>query len=308
MFRLTSRLAEGAFGRPEEVALIQKSLTFVRDRRQHPFYQGAIDGRFGRATRTAVASFQESRHLFGERAGEVTPDGATVRQLAQDLRLSAGVAPETLLTGLEAATSYREPRADLNGGLFEVRPSNVPGHAVPVVDEEIGAVIGFRSIDQGVTKVYDLRGDLVEIREIGLEKPLLDPIDLVSIGGVLAVSVRKAILALSGAVAGRSAGSSATSLLTEAALSALRRGFRSLNDRPLKFTAATSAHMKNPDRYVPVHILRLAIRYGRRRPDPQGVKGAYMYHATVTRNGKTYSLEVLLRESDSTVLHFLIER
>ena len=58
-------------------------------------------------------------------------------------------------------------------------------------------------------------------------------------------------------------------------------------------------------RHVPLHILHLALKYGQRRVDPQGVKGAFLYTAKMFRNGKQYTLEVVVRERDWTILHFL---
>jgi hypothetical protein len=58
-------------------------------------------------------------------------------------------------------------------------------------------------------------------------------------------------------------------------------------------------------RYVPLHILHLGIKYGKRVADPQKVKGAFIYTSQLLRNGKQYTLEIVVRESDWTVLHFL---
>ncbi len=42
-----------------------------------------------------------------------------------------------------------------------------------------------------------------------------------------------------------------------------------------------------------------------RERDPQGVKGAFLYTAKMLRNGTEYTLEILVREADWTILHFL---
>ncbi len=65
--------------------------------------------------------------------------------------------------------------------------------------------------------------------------------------------------------------------------------------------------MATRGRYVPVHILHLAIKYGRRSPDPQRVKGAFLYTIKMLKNGKEYVLEVVVREKDWTILHFLFK-
>jgi hypothetical protein len=62
--------------------------------------------------------------------------------------------------------------------------------------------------------------------------------------------------------------------------------------------------MGNPGRYVPVHILRLTLKYGKRVADPAGHTGVFQYTYPITRNGTPCKLEVVVRESDYTVLHF----
>jgi hypothetical protein len=43
----------------------------------------------------------------------------------------------------------------------------------------------------------------------------------------------------------------------------------------------------------------------KRVPDPQGVKGAFQYTVKMLRNGAEYTLEIVVREADWTILHFL---
>jgi hypothetical protein len=60
-------------------------------------------------------------------------------------------------------------------------------------------------------------------------------------------------------------------------------------------------------RHVPVHILHLALKYGRRARDPQRVQGAFPYTIKMLKNGKEYALEIVVREKDWTILHFLFK-
>jgi hypothetical protein len=75
--------------------------------------------------------------------------------------------------------------------------------------------------------------------------------------------------------------------------------------------------MLNPARYVPIHIQRLAIKYGKRTPDPGKSAGSFRYEAPMTRlverrtaKGEIqyikteYKIEVVVRESDWTIFHF----
>jgi hypothetical protein len=64
-----------------------------------------------------------------------------------------------------------------------------------------------------------------------------------------------------------------------------------------------------------VYILERAIRYGRRMADPRLGAGAYRYEIEMTRlvlnkatrafERRAYMLEVVVRESDWTIFHFL---
>ena len=96
-------------------------------------------------------------------------------------------------------------------------------------------------------------------------------------------------------------------------MTGLRVAFRQLVTRQLfKFTATTAARMAAPGRFVPVHILQMAVKFGRRYPDPQGVEGAAMFVSKVFRLSKKgelkeYTLNVVIRLKDWTVLHFHME-
>ncbi len=210
-----------------------------------------------------------------------------------------------LYNGLEPAVLFAEIRPEPSKGIFEFRSSGIPSDATPMFDEDIRAVIGFRQERFGVFKTFDLNGDLVDIQELPLEKPLLDPIDLITIGGIAAISVRKAFQAgnifLSTGVVGRKA----IEILSQGTLQSLRAIFRRTTTDTLKFTATTAARMSDRNRFVPVHILKMAIKFGRKSPDPQRVQGATMYTIPMVRNGRRFTLEVVVRNRDKTVLHFL---
>ena len=73
------------------------------------------------------------------------------------------------------------------------------------------------------------------------------------------------------------AGKATTEALSSTTTSALRYAFRRLVQRELQFTGTTAAHMAERGRYVPINILKLAVRYGVRDADPLGVTGAFRY-------------------------------
>jgi hypothetical protein len=172
-------------------------------------------------------------------------------------------------------------------------------------------VVGYRhEPSTGFYKYYDLEGKIVGTGEEPLKTPLIDPIDLIFIGGGLWKAIGKGLF--SGGLAKlppRAAAKTAITLSARTAAvsvsGALRATFKRLSVKSLKFTATTSARMAIRGRYVPTHILHLAIKYGKRTPDPQKVKGVFMYTTKMIRNGKQYTLEVVVRESDWTILHFV---
>lgn len=89
-----------------------------------------------------------------------------------------------------------------------------------------------------------------------------------------------------------------------------------LSSRALKMTATPAKHMLNPGRYVPLQLQEKVIRYGKRTPDPQKASGLFHYESEIyklvenraekgTYIYKKYMIEVLVREKDWTITHFL---
>ena len=175
--------------------------------------------------------------------------------------------------------------------VFEVRAPKLPVGAVPVFDESLKAVVGYRhEITTGVYRLYDLNGALVGMEEKGLESPTVDPIDLIFFfGGVFRAfgkGVIRGVIRKTPRIAATTAGRLSARLLLAAVAGAMRTAFKGLFVRELKFTATTAARMTAKGRYVPLHILHLAIKFGERAPDPQGVKGAFVYTIKMLRNGE----------------------
>ncbi|MBR8178453.1 hypothetical protein [Burkholderia ambifaria] len=196
---------------------------------------------------------------------------------------------------------------------FAVAAPSLPRDARPIIDDQSGACVGF--IHEGaknVWHIFDVSGQCVAIEEAPLETPLIDPYDLILIGSAALKLMRTGFSAASRLATGRAA-VSATSKITSRVLPLLRSRLRSLSVTRLQFTETTAKHMANPGRFVPVHILHLAIKYGARMPDPQKVAGVFRYEIPMSRfvkRGTTYirerkTLEIVVRESDWTILHFM---
>lgn len=197
---------------------------------------------------------------------------------------------------------------------YEVTPPGVPESAAAIYDRESGAIIGYRvQIRPGLIQLHDLSGKPIAtlpVEEPGLEGTLVDPVDLVLIAaGTLKLLLGGAVRL--GALLTRSTSRALPGGWTMA-LQSMRGALRALRMQELKFTAKTSAHMDTPGRFVPVHVLRQGIRYGTRVPDPDGVPGAFQYTTRMFRHVwrndrleiKEYTLQIVIQESDWTVLHF----
>ena len=217
-------------------------------------------------------------------------------------------------TADDAPIPFQSVRPARSDQFFRVTKGKMPPGATPIVDDADGVMIGYQTVVGGNTWTCDLEGKVVRIDEPGLGTPLIDPIDLVFIlGGLGRVLVRglwRAGAEEAGAVAARAAG---RTLAAEAVVS-LRAAFRFAVQRELRFTATTAARLADPARYVPVNILKLALRFGKREPDPQGVAGAFRYTIEMFKGPKQiagparrYLLHVVVRERDWTVLHFHYE-
>ncbi|MGX4668053.1 SAR2788 family putative toxin [Cerasibacillus sp. JNUCC 74] len=70
----------------------------------------------------------------------------------------------------------------------------------------------------------------------------------------------------------------------------------------LKFTKTTIKRMKDPNRFVPAQILKLATK-GKAYRDPRGSKGK-AYYTTMYKNGKKYNLQVIYNKKTNKIYHF----
>ena len=198
-----------------------------------------------------------------------------------------------------------------------VKPQfSLPHGARPIVDDTTGLCIGYTVAQApGLWQVYDADGRFTTLEEASLQTPLIDPIDiaLIAFGVFRLLSNGRAVLDV---VAGKKLGV----VLSEATLTMLRGRLKvGLAVRNLKFTRKTAMRMSDPGRYIPVHILEKAIRYGSRSPDAKKAPGLFMYHIRMTRltkvilgdkivyKPKEYTLQVVVRERDWTIMHFHIE-
>lgn len=207
--------------------------------------------------------------------------------------------PVPSYTGTEQSFAWNG-RMTASGGLFEVRPSDLPRTATPIYDDDLDCIIGYQCDVTGVIRTFDLDGRCVSVDEKPLEAPLFDPLDFVLIVGSLWRAGARGLA--------RSGIHGVGAATARATIAGLRMRFAALSQRPLRFAATPLSHMQDPNRFVPAHILRLAIRHGKRTADPKGHPGVFQYTVPMTRRGVSYRLEVVVRERDYTVLHFVYRR
>lgn len=215
-------------------------------------------------------------------------------------------------SGKEAGIEF-SPSSRVTENAFSVLVPNLPKGALPILDDFTGECVGF--IHEGSTNVwhiFDLHGQRIGIEESPLEAPVIDPFDLILVGSAVVKLIRSGLGSLARLSTKRAAVLSNTKIARRV-LPTLRSKLKGLSVTRLKFTETTARHMNNPGRFVPVHILHLAIKYGTRTPDVQKVAGVFRYEIAISRfvkRGTTFvrepkTLEVVVRESDWTILHFL---
>jgi len=218
-------------------------------------------------------------------------------------------------TGTETSVPENSVRPASSSEYFQIVSGKVPAGAIPVFDDAHHVAIGYRTpYVGGIARVYDLEGRQVYIEELPLETPLFDPIDLILIVGSVGRIIVRGLTRAGAEVASEVAAKAASRALSVEGASILRVIFRSIMQRELRFTATTAARMAQPGRFVPIQILKLAVRYGVRDADPAGVAGAFRYSIKVLRASKVigkpakeYMLRIVVRESDGTILHFHME-
>ena len=69
------------------------------------------------------------------------------------------------------------------------------------------------------------------------------------------------------------------------------------------FSKTAIGHMNDPNRRIPVEIIKYIIEEGKSVADPRGSK-ARMYYSTISRNGNLYNVEVLYDIKTNTIFHF----
>ncbi|CAG2150090.1 hypothetical protein LMG31506_04174 [Cupriavidus yeoncheonensis] len=185
-------------------------------------------------------------------------------------------------------------RYPVSPGWFEVRPARVPRDARPVYDEDIDCITGYHRIFGRTALTYDLLGSFVAIDESREARPTQAALPDLAIGALWQPEARGMTRA------GFHAEGAALDART---CGKLRERFVRLSRLPLHFSMEALADMQQAERFVPLHILRLAIRCGcREAPEGDYEAATVRYTAGITRRRVPALLELTVRLADGVIL------
>lgn len=187
-------------------------------------------------------------------------------------------------------------RYAVSAGLFEIRPRYLPRDARPILDEDLDCIIGYQRRFGLRSHLYDLNGAMFSVAEDFSPQPPPDKRDpLLVVGGLWRENVRgPTALGLTGTGAA----------VAPAMLAQLRTRFANLGKSSLLYRDAAMTRMEDPQRFVPVHILRLAMRYGERIAPPSILKRAARYQVRMLIRRLPFILDVVTTHANTTIVDF----
>lgn len=211
------------------------------------------------------------------------------------------MSPHTASTPAEtdAPTHPLQPwtgRYAVSAGLFEIRPRYLPRDTQPILDDDLDCVIGYQRTFAHRSHLYDLNGAMCATWETpGKPQPADKRDPVLVVGGLWKPGVR-------GLTAIGLTGTGAN--LAGDALTQLRARFASLADVPLLYREAALACMDDPQRFAPVHILRLAMRHGDLAAPPPGLPRAVRYQSRMLIRRQPYMLDLVTLNANTTIVQF----
>ncbi|GJG96291.1 hypothetical protein [Cupriavidus pauculus] len=187
-------------------------------------------------------------------------------------------------------------RYAVSAGLFEIRPCYLPRDTRPILDEDLDCIIGYQRRFGQRSHLYDLNGAMFSITEdCSPQAPPEKRDPLLVVGGLWRENVRgPTALGLTGTGAA----------LAPAMLAQLRTRFASLAKSSLLYRNAAMTRMEDPQRLVPVHILRLAMRYGERIAPPSILKRAARYQVRMLIPRLPFILDLVTTNANTTIVDF----
>ncbi|WP_342052099.1 MULTISPECIES: hypothetical protein [unclassified Cupriavidus] len=187
-------------------------------------------------------------------------------------------------------------RYPASAGPFEVRPPRLPRDALPVYDDELGCMVGYLRAHARRVQLMNLDGDVIAVWACNAFLPEPDIADTVLVTGGLWTPRVRGMTPLGTIGSGAPVGPDA--------VGALRRHFMAMAQEPLFFTEPAIARMQDRAHFVPVHILRLALRHGERLPPPAGLTGVARFSSLMWLRQVPHVLDVMTSADGLTVLRF----
>ncbi len=183
-----------------------------------------------------------------------------------------------------------------SAALFEIRSPYLPRDVQPILDEDHDCIVGYYRRFANRSHVFDLNANMVAVWQDRKKWPppaKRDPVLVV--GGDWGEGVHGATpISLTGAGLA----------LTPTVLAHLRKVFGVLAQPTLLYREAALARMVDAHRYVPCHVLRLAIRYGEPSEPPYGLPRAARYLSRMLIRRQPYLLDLVTMNVNTTIVQF----
>lgn len=202
----------------------------------------------------------------------------------------------------ESAVPYASPlkpwtgRHAVSAGLFEIRPRFLPADVRPVLDDDLDCIIGYYRRFGARAHLFDLDANACWVWEETQPLPPPEKRDPVLVVGGLWVENARGVTALG--LTGTGAPLSAP------VIASLRSRFAALARSPLLYSEAALARMEDPQRFLPVHILRLAMSHGERAAPPLAQPDARRYLARMLVRRQPFMVNLVTAHEDTTILDF----
>lgn len=209
---------------------------------------------------------------------------------------SASVGAETAADADPAVLRTWTGRYAVPPGVFEIRPRYLPRDARPILDEDLDCIVGYQRRFGLCSHLYDLNGEMFSVAEDLSAMPPPEKRDpLVVVGGLWRANVRGlTTVGLTGTGAA----------LPSNTLRQLRTRFARLAQSSLLYRDAALARMDDPQRFVPVHILRLAMRHGDPVKPPQTLPRGARYLTCMLIRRQPFMLDLVTMNGDTTIVDF----
>lgn len=194
--------------------------------------------------------------------------------------MSLDLLPENADLASTAAPRPWTGRYAVSAGLFEIRPRQLPCDVRPVLDDDLDCIIGYQRTFAYRSYRYDLNGNMLAVWEA--MKDLSPP------------EKRDSVLVVGGHRCPDCADHGG----------AIAQAFRRSRTLAAAVHRGTHRRMDDPERFLPVHILRLAMRHGERAAPPPGWPGATRYLVRMLIRRLPFTLDVVTANTDTVVVQF----